>query len=194
RRGTAPRRAGVSSFGVGGTNAHVVLEEAPAAPRSESTRGAYLLPLSARSASALDNATARLCEHLKMHPEIDLDSVAYTLQVGRRHLEHRRAVACTHVEDAIRALEQTDSRRVHAGVRSDHDASVAFMFPGQGSQYRNMGAGLYRDDPHFRRDVDRCAEILEPHLHLDLRAVLCGGAHAADVAAYDLQSTSLAQP
>jgi amino acid adenylation domain-containing protein len=194
KRGDAPRRAGVSSFGVGGTNAHVVLEEAPATPAPERTGGCFLLVLSARSAEALEQATTNLSEHLEAHPEIDLDSVAHTLQVGRRAFDHRRAVACTDVKDAIGALKSRDPNRVFTAVHPGRSSSVVFMFPGQGAQYRNMGAGLYQLDTGFRRDVDLCADILRPHLQRDLREVLYGDPEAASAASHDLGETALAQP
>jgi amino acid adenylation domain-containing protein len=195
QRGASPRRAGVSSFGVGGTNAHVVLEEAPPVAPVKRAHGAHLLILSGRSATALDEATGRLREHLKAYPQVDLDSVAYTLQVGRRAFEHRRSVVCSDVDDAIRALERPqDTRRLHTGVRSAEAPSVIFMFPGQGSQYSGMAAGLYRDNAQFRRDIDHCAELLEPHLGQDLRAVLYADAQQSQTAERDLRDTALAQP
>ncbi len=185
--GPTPRRAGVSSFGVGGTNAHVILEEAPAVP-APAERPAHLLVLSARSAAALDRATDNLANHLKSNPDIDLSSVAYTLQAGRRAFEHRRAVVCTDTADAVRALESRDRNRVQ--TRQTRAAvPVVFMFPGQGSQYRGMGTGLYQFDAGFRADIDRCAEILRPHLRVDLRGVLTGAGDAPD-----LRQTYLAQP
>jgi len=187
--GSAPRRAGVSAFGVGGTNAHIVLEEAPLVP-PPATRPAHLLLLSARSADVLDRATDNLVAHLKTHPDTDLGSVAYTLQVGRRAFGHRRIVACTDAADAIRTLEERDRNRVQSRVHTGESAQVVFMFPGQGSQYNRMGAGLYQYDAGFRADVDHCAEILRAHLGLDLRTVLTGN----DQDAPDLRQTRLAQP
>ncbi|QJW98083.1 non-ribosomal peptide synthetase/type I polyketide synthase [Frigoriglobus tundricola] len=186
--GPAPRRAGVSAFGVGGTNAHVVLEEAPPVP-APAPRPAHLLLLSARSADALDRATDNLVAHLKAHPGADLGSVAYTLQVGRRAFGHRRIVACTDVADAVRTLQDRDRNRVPSRAPSGEPAPVVFMFPGQGSQYNRMGAGLYQYDAGFRADIDHCAEILRAHVGLDLRTVLTGAADAPD-----LRQTRLAQP
>jgi acyl transferase domain-containing protein len=193
RKGPHPRRAGVSSFGVGGTNAHVVLEEAPPRVQSESRRAGHLLVLSARSTEALDQATDNLAEHLKAYPDTDLGSVAYTLQVGRHAFEHRRAVACSDMEDAIRILQSRDPNRVLTRAQQS-GTSVIFMFPGQGSQYRNMGAELYRSEPTFRRDVDVCAEILKPHLQFDLRAALYPDERTTANELPDLRETWLAQP
>ena len=106
-KGNGPRRAGVSSFGIGGTNAHVVVEEAPLVPAATpSSRGWHLLVLSGRTTAAVTAATEKLRRHLEAHPEISLADVAYTLQVGRREFGQRRAVVCRDVADAIEALSQ----------------------------------------------------------------------------------------
>jgi amino acid adenylation domain-containing protein len=193
KRGDLPRRAGVSAFGLGGTNAHVVLEEAPQTQRQPSPCAGHLLVLSARSAAALDEATRNLADHLKANPDADLGSVAYTLQAGRRSFDHRRAVACADVADAVRVLESRDRGRICTREHQGRSPSVVFMFPGQGSQYRTMAAQLYRADARFRGDIDACAEILAPHLPLDLRAVLFPDQQSA-VGAPDLAETLLAQP
>ncbi len=192
-RGESPRRAGVSSFGVGGTNAHVILEEAPSVSVMRDVAPAHLLVLSARTPKSLDRAASGLAAYLREHPEIDLGDVAYTLQVGRRAFEHRRAVIGIDLEGAARALEgdRTPSQ-VITGVSYQGAPPVIFMFPGQGSQYRRMALGLYRDDPGFRTDLDTCAEILEPHLRLSLLAALFSG--EASSHSPDLKETFLAQP
>ncbi len=168
----APRRAGVSAFGVGGTNAHVVLEEAPAIEPSGSSRGTHLLKLSAKTPAALDRATAQLAAHLKTHLELNLADVAYTLEVGRRILPQRRVVVCHDTLDAAAQLEKPDPKRVFIGRQVREDAPVVFMFPGQGSQYVGMGANLYDSEHVFREVVDRCAEFLQPMLQTDLRLIL----------------------
>ncbi len=170
--GTAPRRAGVSSFGMGGTNAHVVLEQAPAPRPSVAARPWHLLTLSARTPAALDAATDRLSAHLRAHPEQDLADVAWTLQVGRRAWEHRRVLVARDGERAAAALDARARDRVVTGVAPDTAQDVAFLFPGLGSHYAGMGRGLYETEPVFRATVDRCAEILRPHLGLDIRDVL----------------------
>ena len=190
KRSDEPRRAGVSSFGVGGTNAHLVLEEAPARVQPLSSAANHLIVLSARSATVLDQATANLASHLKAHPDADLSSVTYTLQTGRRAFEHRRSVACTDVADAVAVLESRDRKRVVTGTHKGDAPSIVFMFPGQGSQHSGMAAELYRTEPSFRDDVDTCANQLEPHLGVDLRKVLYGEGEDASV----LKQTALAQP
>jgi phthiocerol/phenolphthiocerol synthesis type-I polyketide synthase E len=190
-----PRRAGVSSFGLGGTNAHVVLEEAPAPPPSGDAPGWRLLGISARTRTALEAATDRLADHLERRPGLSLDDVAYTLEVGRHPFAHRRAVLCGDAGDAVRALRTRAPRQVSTGEHEGGSRPVVFMFHGQGAQYVGMGAGLYRSEPVFREQVDRCAEILRPHLGLDLRDVLYpaqGG--DGEEAARRLAQTAVTQP
>jgi acyl transferase domain-containing protein len=190
----APRRAGVSSFGIGGTNAHVILEEAPSPAPSGASRKRQLLTLSARTETALDSMTANLASYLKERPESELADVAYTLQSGRRDFTHRRAFVCRDTQDAVSALESTDAGRPQSGVREDAAAAtVVFMFPGQGSQYARMGRELYEGEPAFRLEVDRCADVLRADAGLDLRGALYGEADS-DEAAARLMQTSLTQP
>ncbi|HEX6287629.1 MAG TPA: beta-ketoacyl synthase N-terminal-like domain-containing protein [Herpetosiphonaceae bacterium] len=192
--GKTPRRAGVSSFGIGGTNAHVVLEEAPVADAAPTTRPWHLLVLSARSGTALDSATASLAAHLRRHPDADLADVTYTLQVGRRSFDHRRVLVCRDRADAIAALEPCDPQRVLSDVCSTADRPVAMMFPGQGAQYVGMGRELYEHEPVFRASVDHCCDLLIHDLGLDLRSVLYPADEQADAAIERLTETWLAQP
>ncbi|MEW5985068.1 MAG: SDR family NAD(P)-dependent oxidoreductase [Chloroflexota bacterium] len=219
-----PRRAGVSSLGIGGTNVHLVLEEASRvagrgeasgekvilAPESrlqlaspvqqgwqiqnpkskiqnDQTRPYQLLLLSAKTSTALAAATANLVAFLKdkgermkdeglpssfiLHPS-SLADVAYTLQVGRKAFSHRRMVVCRDWDDAINALTGLDPRRVLTRQQEPITRPVAFMFPGQGSQYANMGRELYQMEPLFQQHVDDCARLLQPHLGLDIRGIL----------------------
>ncbi len=167
-----PRRAGVSAFGVGGSNAHVVLEQAPERPQTASLRAMQLLVLSARSEAALDKATANLGEYLTSHPETSLPDVAWTLQTGRHHFPCRRAIIARDVPEAITNIGQRDRKRVQTRLRPLDNPGVCFLFPGQGSQHPNMGRELYETEPVFKTTVDRCAEILRPHLGADLRDLL----------------------
>jgi acyl transferase domain-containing protein len=166
-----PRRAGVSSFGIGGTNAHIVLEEAPPTTAS-AARPWHLLPIAARTPAALDSATRRLAAHLREHPQLSLADVAYTMQLGRKAFSHRRILVCRDLGDALAALEAADAQRLVDGVHEQSDRTVAFMFPGQGAQHAQMARELYETEPVFREQVDHCAELLLPELGRDLRAVL----------------------
>jgi amino acid adenylation domain-containing protein len=200
-----PRRASVSSFGIGGTNAHLVLEEAPpAAPAASSeppapSRPLQLLVLSARSAAALDQASLRLAEALERRPDLDLANVAYTLQVGRRALRHRRMVVCRDHGEAVASLRRAVGEASGTSPGAGEPRPVVFLFPGQGTQYPGMAAGLYAHEPDFRAAMDECCDLLAPELGCDLRELLAprrrsgrGGGRVA--AAARLEQTELAQP
>lgn len=167
-----PRRAGVSSFGLGGTNAHVVLEEAPPVEREPPPieRRQRLIVLSAKSDTALNEMAVRLAAHLQQHPQTELANVAYTLQSGRRPFPHRRWVVADHIDTAMRALNRPDS--ANTTRQAGEPKPVVFLFSGQGAQYRTMGRGLYAQEPIFREHVDRCAAMLAPHIGMDIRSVL----------------------
>ncbi|NMG22259.1 type I polyketide synthase [Brasilonema bromeliae] len=191
-----PRRAGVSSFGIGGTNAHVILEEAPVVELSDpivlKSRPWQVLMLSAKTSSALETATANLANYLQQHPDLNLADVAYTLQIGRQGFEHRRTVVCRSIEDALDAL--VDPKRVLTGIQETQERPVAFMFPGQGAQYVDMGKELYQSEPIFRDQVDLCCQLLQPHLGLDLRSLIYPNESESKVAAEKLQQTDITQP
>ncbi len=177
--GGMPRRAGVSAFGVGGTNAHVVLEEAPAPSPSivpsveakDGARGAELLVLSARTPGALDRLAADTAAHLEAHPALPLADVAFTLGRGRKAFPHRRAfVASTTVEAA--ALLRGGGDGTVTAHAAESDPGVAFLFSGLGTQYAGMGRGLYDTEPAFRAAMDRCFAVLREGWGMDLAAVL----------------------
>jgi amino acid adenylation domain-containing protein len=194
-RGT-PRRAGVSAFGVGGTNAHVVLEQPPAiaaqAPQQQS-EDSRLLVLSARSGPALDHARSRLAQHLRQHPELELNDVCTTLQTGRRAFKHRCCIPHSNRDEALAGLEDPGSSRRIAAVAADKAPAIAYMFPGQGAQYPQMGHGLYEAEPEFRRHLDTCAEILLPMTGTDIRKLLYP-AGSEPARAEELAATAFAQP
>ncbi len=190
----APRRAGVSAFGFGGTNAHVILQEAPVSEPSGPPRPHQLLVLSAKTASALEAATVNMITFLKNHPELNLADAAYTLKVGRAAFNHRRIVVCQNSEDAVAALEAADSTRRATAHLDKRDLGITFMFSGQGSQYSGMGSELYRTERVFRESVDQCAEILRPHLDLDIRQTLYPLDSAVEEAGQTLNQTFMTQP
>lgn len=193
-RNGAPRRAGVSSFGIGGTNTHVIVEEAPQREPTTTSRPGSLLVLSARTESALERATVRLVEFLKRHETIDLADAAYTLQVGRRAFGHRRAVICLDATDAVAALEACHPERVSTEISARPDSPLTMMFSGQGTQYAGMARDLYSVEPCFRQEIDGCAKILMPHLGYDLRDVLYRLPEQSSVFSPDLNQTGVAQP
>jgi len=186
-----PRRAGVSSFGLGGTNTHVILEEAPT-QRSGSGKPTELLLLSAKTETALSEAALRLATHLERHPELALADVAYTLEVGRAHLEHRRVVVADDREAAVAALRASPGNL--AGRAATEPPQVVFMFPGQGSQHVHMGRALYDMEPLFRESVDRCCDVLVEHLNVDLRPIMFPEPGNETKATEELNQTGLAQP
>jgi len=167
----SPRRAGVSSFGIGGTNAHLILEEAPAIQASGNSRPWQLLVLSAKTPSALESATANLTRYLEHYPELNLADVVYTLSKGRKAFNYRRILVCQEINEAKSALSSLDPTRVLSQFQ-ENQQSIVFMFSGQGAQYVNMGLELYQTEPLFREEVDKCSEYLKPLLGLDLRQVL----------------------
>jgi acyl transferase domain-containing protein/thioesterase domain-containing protein len=166
-----PRRAGVTALGIGGTNAHIILEESPTPAPTGAARRCQLLTLSAKTPGALDVLTRNLADHLA-DSGVNLADAAYTGHFGRKALPLRRALVCHTAADAAKALFALDPKSVCSDAARETPPSITFLFPGQGSQYVAMGQELYRDEPVFRAVVDSCAEKLQPLLDLDLRTVL----------------------
>ena len=196
-RGVRPRRAGVSSFGFSGTNAHVILEEAPTrTPGRRLEDGTpILLPLSARDDAALRALAGRYARLLEAEPDATLHDLAFTAATGRTHLLRRLALTA----DSREALGQ-DLRSFAAGVlppsasegtiRPGARPKIAFVFTGQGAQYAGMGRGLYEREPVFRAILDRAAGILVPYLELPLLDVI----FPADASESVLGETGYTQP
>ena len=168
-----PRRAGVSAFGFGGTNAHVILEEAPLRTTVRSGPETHTLVLSARTPEALEAATDRLADHLDRHSP-DLADTARTLATGRREFPHRRALTITTADpaDAATALRERSSARTTTRHTTTDSPEVVFLFTGQGCQHVGMGEELYRTEPVYRDTVDHCADLLKPLLQHDIRDVM----------------------
>ncbi len=162
-----PRRAGISSFGVGGTNVHVIVEEAPEQQPSGIARSKHLMLLSAKTENALEESTSNLKTYLSHHPEINLADAAYTLQTGRKHFNHRKFLGCSNHQLDNLSPKNSGNRKLESPA-----TGVAFMFPGQGSQYAGMGQNLYRDEIVFKHAVDQCATHFEKHLKRDIREIL----------------------
>jgi acyl transferase domain-containing protein len=170
--GASPRRAGVSSFGIGGTNAHVVLEEAPGHAPTRASRDEQLLVLSARTEVALRRAAVNLARHLRSLGDTSLADVAYTLQVGRRSFARRLAVVGGDAAQLGSLLEAGDGASVLIGNGERPRTKVVFFFPGEASPHTLLGTGLYRSEPVFRAEIDACAQALLPHLQIDIRSLL----------------------
>lgn len=195
-RTDTPRRAGVSSFGFGGTNAHVILEEAPA--RAARGRGPApthrIVALSAKTPAALDERAQQLATHLAAHPGLDLGDAAWTLAVGRSRMPYRRAVVADDVPSAVERLRAPDPGATADRVTGATGADVAFLFTGQGAQYLGMGAGLYRTEPVFRAAMDECAALMGRIDGEGLIGLLYGTHADADAATARLLATSMGQP
>ena len=194
KRGDGPRRAGVSAFGVGGTNAHVIVEEAPQTEATGILRPQQLFLLSAKSETALNKMSGNLAAYLSDGPQADPGDVAFTLAMGRRPFAFRRAVVAGNVADATARLQTGDRKFVIDGKAAQASPPVIFMFPGQGSQFVGMGRGLYESEPVFQMAMDRCAGILKEHLHLDLRSILYPDSAGQEQAEAQLNQTSVTQP
>jgi|CXWL01.1.fsa_nt_gi acyl transferase domain-containing protein len=188
------RRAGLSAFGIGGTNGHVICEEAPPPPPSGPSRPWQLVPLSARTSTALDTMTANLAGFLAEESDLALADAAFTLARGRKVFEHRRVALVRDPADAQAVLGGEVPARLLSGTPESQDRPVTFLFTGQGSQYAGMGHGLYRSEPVFRAEVDRAAELLQPHLGRDLRELLFPPAEGLAAAQAELEQTALTQP
>lgn len=189
-----PRRAAIAALGIGGTNAYVILEQAPPPSPSGPSREGQLLALSAKTPSALEAASGNLASHLEQHPDADLADVCYTLQVGRRAFRHRKVMACNSTAEAVDALRGRLAGRVFTGHVEPEQRPITFLLPGQGSEHVHMAAGLYRYEPDFRETVDRCAELLKPLLGRDVRDVLYPPAGQEEAAAQELSRPRTGQP
>jgi acyl transferase domain-containing protein/thioesterase domain-containing protein/acyl carrier protein len=191
-----PRRAGVSSFGMGGTNAHVVLEEWDAQLDRDrsSTRDQQILLLSAKTPTALETATTNLVNHLKEHPEHHREDVAYTLALGRKAFNHRRIAVVANTEEVADIFISQVGQRTLTNRGEVKPRSVVFMFSGQGTQYVNMAQELYNTEAVFKAHVDHCCELLQPQLGLDLRDILYPAPDQTEVATKKLRQTSITQP
>lgn len=173
-----PRRAGVSSFGIGGTNAHVILEQAPELAQDAETNDSSgpvceeLIVLSAKTASALQRRIGQLGDFLQDNPNSRLDDVAYTLQTGRTMYQHRAMLVGDDTAAVAGQLLEGKTDCLSSGEREASPRNIVFMFSGQGAQYPDMARGLYLRFPEFRDSVDACCEILRAHLERDLRELL----------------------
>ena len=167
-----PRRAGISSFGVGGTNAHLIVEEWQEKSVPPASKSWQLLVLSGKTETALNTTARNLLHHLKQNRDQELADVAYTLQAGRKAFAHRRMLVCRDREEAIALLASPSPPEEELGRCDFSKPSLVFMFPGEGGQYVNMAADLYQQEPSFRADIDQGAAMFQKSLGLDVRDVL----------------------
>lgn len=174
------RRAAVNSLGVGGTNAHVIVEQAPERKSSSDARQAHqMLLTSARSKAALDDYGQKLASFFEEETETNLADAAYTLYHGRRTFEQRRVVVADSPAEAAEILRANDPRRVFTHTAAANP-SLVFLYPGGGAQYPRMALGLYEKEPEFRRHIDRGLNWLEGKLDVDLRDLMTAAADRDD--------------
>lgn len=193
--GKKPRRAGVSSFGIGGTNAHIILEEAPRLlkqPAEEGTEQVFVL--SAKSSAALEKKAKDMAEYLASDTKVRLTDVCYTAACCRRLQNHRMAFACGSKEEAIGILSEPDWHTVFRSTEDGGRKGVAFLFPGQGAQHVNMGLELYRSEPYFRDTMEECFGIVNKYLETDLKALVYPQPGGEEEAAQRLKNTLYTQP
>ncbi|AYZ64937.1 amino acid adenylation domain-containing protein [Burkholderia multivorans] len=173
-RGAQPRRAGVSAFGASGTNAHLVLEEAPAPARqaTPSKHSVHPLVLSAKTPAALRELGRRYQRRLEAEPGLDIAAVAFSASTGRSHFSHRLALPVSSLEDAIEKLRAFHAKEPVGATQPAPRVKMAFLFTGQGSQYAGMGRRLYDAYPVFRDAIDRCRAVADPLLDKPLLEVL----------------------
>lgn len=189
----SPRRAGVSSFGIGGTNAHLIIEEAPDGSAAEPDGSPQLLLISAKTETALENMIGNLAAHLR-ETRHDLADIAFTLQAGRRHFRHRCAIACESLEHSRQVIERAPKQQLLRAAAPAEGRTAAFLFPGQGAQTVGMGQGLYEHEPVFREAVDSCCSVVAGALTMDLRDLMYAPESRREDAAALLNRTEFAQP
>jgi len=169
------RIAGLSSFGLSGTNAHIIIEAAPEPqppPASEVERPAHLLALSAKNAAALSELVERYRRYLDENPEAALADIAFSANTGRSHFSHRAYLVAGTREDLKSKLEELQKTEAGGSLVPAEKPKIAFLFTGQGAQYAGMGRELYETQPTFRAALDRCDELMQPHLGRSLLSLL----------------------
>jgi acyl transferase domain-containing protein len=191
---TKPRRAAISAFGIGGTNTEVIIEEPPPAICERSGKSLHVAIVSAKSEKTLEAACARLAQHLREHPQENIADVCHTLATGRTLHSHVRAIVCATAQEAATALAANDPAATVGGLRAVPARPVTFLFPGQGSQHTFMGQELYKEEPVFRAEIDRCADLLRRHLGTDIRTLVFPASGTESEAEDLLRNTQYAQP
>jgi len=189
-----PRRCGVTALGAGGTNVHVVLEEAPPHLEGEGARDAQLFVLSASSPAALEQGCDNLAQALDEDATLDLADVAHTLALGRRPLVHRGALVARDHAEAAQRLRERDPKLVAIEKADRKPNGVVFMFPGGGAQYARMGHDLFESEDVFRTAVEECLAIVNPRLGRDLGALMYAGPAETAQASQLLERPSLSLP
>lgn len=165
-----PRIAGVSSFGIGGTNVHIVMEEAPEVEKHINPLSSNIILLSAKTSTALDCLAQNLSNHIDNHSNLNLDDISYTLQTGRNFFEHRRFEVCNSPKDASFALKKISKNKNI--LNSPVTPEVVFMFPSSASYYPKMGKCLYDNNYIFKSEMDKCFRIINSMLNIEIKEIL----------------------
>ncbi|MCX6287146.1 MAG: beta-ketoacyl synthase N-terminal-like domain-containing protein [Bacteroidetes bacterium] len=185
-----PLRALVNAFGVGGTNACIILEEAPAGGTELNKLPCDLILVSGRSHNAVIAAQAEIKAFLEAYPDIDPHAIAFTSRYGRHHFLNGAAIPFRNREELLSGLGTKNATT----IKSVEKRPVVFMFPGQGNQYIRMGLPLYETQEVFRKTIDECAEILKEELGFDIRDILFPSAADEETAALKINETYITQP
>lgn len=153
-------KAGVSSFGIGGTNAHVILQEPPAVHNSQKKNKNDIIVLSAKTEKALDNQLSNLVSFLNKNQEVSVEDLSWTLQKGRSQFDFRAALVNDESESLADKIQSGIKKNIHK-AKAKSSQKLVFMYPGQGTQYINMAKGLYEDEFIFRKEMDSCLDTME---------------------------------
>lgn len=191
--GRQPRRAGISSLGVGGTNAHVIVEEAPPLLSSGASRPWQLLLLSAKSAAALARRATDFLEYLQSPNVAALGDVAYTLTLGRQPMSQRMALVCNGQSQAVELLKGGE-HKPRRGEAPETARKIAFMFAGGGAQFPGMAADLFQDEPLFREELQTCLNLLKPQVDYDPFAILYPAESGREGSEQNFERPSIALP
>ncbi|MFA8435577.1 MAG: SDR family NAD(P)-dependent oxidoreductase [Marinifilaceae bacterium] len=168
-----PLCAGVSAFGIGGTNAHAILCEAPKVNRSNEFSKEHLVVLSAKTESILENISENLVQFLKTNSDVRIADVAYSMNIGRRDFEIRKAIVAKNIDELIDKLSISNfDPNNKSTVNSRVNREVIFVFSGQGSQYVNVGVELYHREEVFKKEIDQCCRIASRVLDVDFFQIL----------------------
>lgn len=189
-----PRRCAITALGAGGTNCHLILEEAPPALPGEGDRDKNLFVLSARSKAALDQASDNLADALEANPGLNLADAAYTMALGRRALTHRRTIVTGDRGETVQRLRERPAKLTVTDQALDTSPKTVFMFPGGGAQYARMGIDLYESEDVYREAVDECLDIITPRLGKDLKALMFAAASDVETATRTLEQPALTLP
>ncbi len=193
-KSNSTKKAGISSFGVGGTNVHIVVEEYENSPvTSYTTRPLQILPWSAKTNESLIGYQKALGQYLKESPNANLSDMAYSLGITRDTFNHRGFVLSNDSKGLINQLLHQEKHKVKSKILKAMPGELAFLFPGQGSQYIQMGRALYENEPIFKKAVDQCAQLLEEELALDIRKFIYPESDNLDIS-NKLNETRYTQP